>query len=281
MERKVLTAKLDVIFKKLFSDKNNEDLLRHFLSCILEIPYDNIQKIYILNPEILPGTVDGKFGRMDLKLLVDDRLINVEMQVNNQIFFNDRSLFYWSKMYSDQLKSSEQYDQLKKTIAVNILDFNMFTCKEFHSHFKIMETSRHNVLTDKFSMHFFELKKISKEINKDDPMELWLQFINAENEEEYAMLQNTGVEPIKKAVTVIHEMSADEKTRELAWFREKALHDEAALLYESKQEGIEEGRKEGREEGRKEGIEKGRSEMIEKMRRAGFSDEEIKRISNL
>ncbi len=83
------------------------------------------------------------------------------------------------------------------------------------------------------------------------------------------MSQNTNIEPIKKTVMVIHQMSEDEKTRELAWFREKALHDEAALLYESKQEGREEGRAESN------------AEWTEKLRRAGYSDEEINRIINL
>ncbi len=72
---------------------------------------------------------------------------------------------------------------------------------------------------------FFELKKINKKINKNNRLELWLQFLNAESEEELAMPENTNIKPIQKAVMIIHKMSADEKIREIARIREKALHD--------------------------------------------------------
>ncbi len=121
----------------------------------MEIPYDRIRKIYVRNSETLLETLTGKFSRMDLKLLVDDKLINVEMQVNNETDFNDRTLYYWSKMYSDELKSRERYELLKQTIAINILNFNIFDCEEYHSHFKIMEATGHEILSDKCSIHFF------------------------------------------------------------------------------------------------------------------------------
>ena len=47
--RNIVKAKLDIIFKKLFSDKNNEDLLHDFLSSLLEIPYDDIKHIVVEN----------------------------------------------------------------------------------------------------------------------------------------------------------------------------------------------------------------------------------------
>ncbi len=272
MGKDIVSAKLDIIFKRIFSVEENEDLLHDFLSSLLEIPYNRIQKIYVQNPEILPEKADGKFGSMDLRLLVDDRLINVEMQINPQTDFSDRTLYYWAKMYSGELKSGERYNQLKQSIVINILNFNMFDCTEYHSHFKILETSRHEVLSDKCSIHFFELKKINRKINKNNRMELWLQLINAESEEELAMLQNTNVEPIKKAVMVIHKMSADEKLREIARLREKALHDEASALGGARDEGM--------AEGMAKGMEKGKAEIIKKMRAAGLSDAEINRILN-
>ena len=80
------------------------------------------------------------------------------------------------------------------------------------------------------------------------------------------MLQQTEVQPIQKAVMIIHQMSDDEKIQELARLREKALHDEASALSTA--------RKEGREQGRAEV----RNEMIEKMRKSGMTDEQIEKI---
>jgi predicted transposase/invertase (TIGR01784 family) len=274
MGRNIVKAKLDIIFKKLFSDKNNEDLLHDFLSSMLEIPYDDIKHIVVENSEILPDSISGKFSRLDIRMTVDNRLVNCEMQIAKEDAFRDRSLFYWSKMYSGDLKSGDEYDKLKQSISINIINFNEFDTPDFHSVFKLINPLTGEQLTDKCAIHFFELKKINKQVNKNNRMELWLQLINAESEEELDMLQQTEVQPIQKAVMIIHQMSDDEKIQELARLREKALHDEASALSTA--------RKEGRAEGEVIGVAKGRAEerneMIAKMLKNGMTDEQINKI---
>lgn len=76
------------------------------------------------------------------------------------------------------------------------------------------------------------------------------------------MLQNTNVPEIKKAVRVIHRMSDDEKLRELAEMREKALHVEATALGHAKREGID----------------IGINSVIEQMRLSGIPQETIDTI---
>ena len=84
------------------------------------------------------------------------------------------------------------------------------------------------------------------------------------------MLQRTGVKSIQDAVVVLHKMSADEKTRELAEMREKALHIEATEKSYARAEGRAEGRVEGRAEGRAEG----RSELLAELIKQGVITEE-------
>ena len=84
------------------------------------------------------------------------------------------------------------------------------------------------------------------------------------------MLQQTEVQPIQKAVMIIHQMSDDEKIQELARLREKALHDEASALSTARREGQAEGRAEGRDE-REE-------ELIKSMRENGIPEDQIQKI---
>ncbi|WP_404375497.1 hypothetical protein [Vreelandella aquamarina] len=49
-------------------------------------------------------------------------------------------------------------------------------------------------------------------------------------------------EPVKRAMSRIRELSADEETRRLAFVRERALRDEVSLLNDARREGREEGR---------------------------------------
>jgi predicted transposase/invertase (TIGR01784 family) len=195
------------------------------------------------------------------------------MQICDEVSFRERTLYYWSKIYSSELKSGEDYGQLRETVCINIVNFNLFDCPEFHSHFKIMEKNRHELLTDKFAIHFFELKKIGKHPNKENPMELWLQLINAETEEELEMLENTNVKEISQAVLILRELNADEKMRYLADMREKALHDEATAINAAE--------KKGREEGIAVGAANERKLIIEKLKASGMSDEQIQTILNL
>ena len=69
-------------------------------------------------------------------------------------------------------------------------------------------------------------------------------------------------------------MSADEKTRELAEMREKALHIEATEKSYARAEGEAAGLKKGRAEGRAERD----NEILANLKSLGMSDEQIKAI---
>jgi len=43
-----------------------------------------------------------------------------------------RTLFYWSKIFTEQLKAGQPYNKLKKTITINILDFNYNKTDKFN-----------------------------------------------------------------------------------------------------------------------------------------------------
>lgn len=278
MARDVVSAKLDIIFKKIFTE--NVDMLQSFLADILDIPYDDIQDIIVAKQELTPETVDGKFSRLDLNLKVADKLINVEIQLKGDNDYRDRTLFYWAKLYTSELKSGETYDQLKKTICINIINFNMFDRSDYHTEIVSSIKDTGEIFSDKFSIHFFELKKVGKEVNPNNRRELWMQFLNADSEEEFEVLKQTNVPIMNKAVNIIYDLSEDTKIREMARLREKALHDEASALANAENKGIEKGISIGEAKGRAEGISIGEenavNKMIEKMRKRGMSEDEIK-----
>ncbi len=243
MGRKLISAKLDVVFKKFFTD--NKDMLQEFIADMLEIPTESIKEIVITNPELVPEEVGGKFSRLDLNLNVDDNLVNIEVQINSEDDFRDRTLFYWAKLYASELKSGEDYRQLKKTITINIVDFNMFGGTDFHNEIVTSIKGTDEIFSDKFSMHFFELKKVGKNINSNNRRELWMHFFNADSEEDFEMLKQTNNTVMEKAVNVIYDMSEDTRMREMIRMREKALHDKASELASAEKRGRAEGRAEG------------------------------------
>lgn len=267
-EEKIVMLKLDIIFKRVFGNENNTEIIAGFISDMLDIPREKITKVVIKNVELPPEEIDQKFSRLDLNLYVDGRKINIEMQINKESAYKERTLFYWAKLYSDDLDSGEDYSALSQTICVNIINFNLFDCENYHSHFMLKEKERDEVMTDKLAIHFFELKKVGK-YKRNKRMEDWLTLINAETEGDLmALQQNTSIPEIQKTIVILREMSADEKIREEARRREKRLHDEATALNHARKEGIEE----GIEKGRAEGI----ASVAEAMRKKGYTEEQIK-----
>ena len=267
-DAKIVKLKLDIIFKRVFGNANNERIIAAFVSDLLDIPRESIKAIYINNVELTPEYYSQKFSRLDLKLNVDGRIVNIEMQVNSEPDFKERTLFYWSKLYSDELNTGEEYAALKQTICVNIINFNLFDCEDYHSHFRILENERGELLTDKFAIHFFELRKLNS-CKKNRRIEDWLKLIDAETEGDLmAIQQSTTIPEVKDTIVMLRQLNADDKVREEAYYREKQLHDEASALGGAKREGYVEGKAEGREEERK--------NVTEKLRKKGFSDEEIK-----
>lgn len=84
MARNIVKAKLDIIFKKLFTDEGNQHLLQAYLSDTLGIPYDSIENLVVLNSEIMPDSITEKYSRMDIRMKANGRLINVEMQIKTR-----------------------------------------------------------------------------------------------------------------------------------------------------------------------------------------------------
>ena len=253
---------------------------------MLDEDESELKDIVVSNTEFTPDEINGKFTRFDINLSLGSRNVNIEIQVNNEGDFKERSLYYWSQNYTGQLKKGEKYKSLKPTISVNIIDFSLFKTSDFHSEFTVADLKLGEILTDKCMLHYLELPKLDKSIDKSDKLKLWMQLIDAESEEDLEKLNATEVPEMREGVSVIYGYSQNEEMRLLAQRREKAIRDEISALGNAKDEGIAigmekglaQGLKKGRAEGKAEGIEQERQNIIEKMKASGMSSEQINKI---
>ena len=276
----ILSPKLDIVFKMLFGNEKNKDILKAFLSDMLDIPEEEMRDIKVKNPEIEPESVYEKFYRLDLNIDISGQLVNVEMQVRAEKFYPDRTLLYWSKLYSSQLDEGEPYSKLCPCISINILDFILFDEHEdIHSEFSVWDVEHNKKLSDKMEIHFFELKKVKGGMDKGDRKKLWLQFISSTKREEFEMLKQAEIPAITKAIDGLYVMNGNDRLKELARMREKAMHDRASELEEAiltgEERGIAKGMEKGLKKGIEKGIEKGMEKLIYGMRAAGFTEEQI------
>ena len=252
----LLSPKIDYVFKTLFTSADSEDILTDFLASVLDIDNEDISSIKVLNTDFVPEAAAQKYSRLDIAMEVENRLVNIEMQLKKLPDFRERALFYWAKLYTRDLREGDSYKNLKQTISINILDYKMFDCEECHSVFRLREETRNELLTDKCRFDFLELPKANTDSRQIKRLRRWLNFFNLKSEEDADMVAQTDDKVMNKAVFILKKMSADEKTREVARIRERALHDEASYLEDARTEGM------------AQGIEK----MIEALRSSGIDE---------
>ena len=127
-------------------------------------------------------------------------------------------------------------------------------------------------MTDKLEIHILELNKIKGKENEDDELLDWLFFIDNPKSERVreAMKEN---EELQEANKKLNRMSEEEEMQRIAWWREKALHDEASLKGMGRREGI---RQEKEEIAKKMLKKKMDLNMIVEL--TGLSEEEIRKL---
>ena len=164
----------------------------------------------------------------------------------------ERSLFYWSRLFSGQLQSGIPYQKLERTVCINLLSFDLLETAEYHSCYVLKERERNEPLSDLLEIHFIELDKI-KDIHHADEiktqLEAWLEFIkHPESQVSYELARQD--ETIREAKDELLVLSCNEKYRLYYEARLKALLDETSRLQTARDEGLEQGIQEGLEQGK-------------------------------
>lgn len=266
----LLSPKMDFIFKQIFGNEKHPNILISFLNAILE-PSKEIVSVELKDTNNDKEFENDKFSRIDVRAVTsNNEHINIEIQRKDENDMVERTLYYWSKLYTKQLKNKGKYRELNKTICINILDFNLFSDEEFphyHNKFRLNEVTLQKELTDKIEVHFVELNKI-KEVKT--LLDTWVEFIrNPESNVITVIESNNAV--IKEAKEQLVKISMDEEQRSLYEKKEKILLDERSALYNAELKGEQKGLKKGLEEGVKRGLEKTALNLINK----GFDNEFI------
>ena len=224
------TFKSDVLFKLLFVKYPH--LLKRLVAVLLGIPIESIEHFETINTEIPPEEIGKKFCRLDINMIIDGKRVNLEIQVEDEGNYPERSIFHWARDFSSALPAGEDYSLLPRTIIISILGFKLFPCEEMHSEYRPLEITRHTPLTDKMRLLYFELPKLPgiDLIDPNNEKDLWLALFNAETEEEMAIIERLGVPVMNQAVEAYRSVSATDEFKYLEQLRAKARHDEAQAL---------------------------------------------------
>ena len=273
MEGKKYNLKNDIIFKTFFSRKGNEEYLKDFLNALLGIEIETIKIKEEVNLEQLSTMEKG--GRLDLQATLNERqIINIELQSKDKGNFRVRIVFYASKIISREVVRGTDYDDLDKTILINILGYEMFP--QFDDYISktsiVLENHKEFEVIDNIQWWFIELPKfrrahpdMSKKINQ------WLAFIDDEDKELVEVAEKKN-KVLKKARKEVEYLTGDAAVRRMAELREKwDLEYEVSMDY-AKKKGIQDGLKQGIKEGKEQGIKEGKEQGIKEGKEQGIKE---------
>lgn len=229
----------DVCFAGLME---NPKVRKGFCAAVMRVRPEEIAETELLPTHLHREYADDKLGILDVRVkLIDGVQINLEMQVRNYEFWDERSLFYISKIFSDQLKSGNSYGMLQKCIHVSILDFIRFPeDKKCYRTIHFRDDDDNELYNNKMELQILELKKLPTKIPSEADIVQWMRFFSGKNRKEFKLMAQTS-EYLGEAYEALQKLSADDLKRLEYEAREKALKDYNTNMSSARNSGIKTG----------------------------------------
>ena len=189
--------------------------------------------VELLNPYSEKMALDDKLSIVDIKARDDQgRLYNLEMQMLATASLAQRLLYYWSKIYSQQLAAGDDYTRLRPTISICFVNGVLFSgSREYHTRFRLLDEPCQLCLTDDLVVHVIELPKFTKTLAElRTPLDFWLYFFkNGAELDADALPDGLNRPDQQKAMGVLKMLAQSDLERELYEGRLKAKRDMQTL----------------------------------------------------
>lgn len=293
MER--ISPRVDIAFKKIFGVEENKDLLISLINSIVG-KEDQVVEVTLLNPYNAKNFRQDKLSILDVKAKgADDKRYNIEIQISDEADYDKRALYYWAKLYTEQLKVAEDYSTLSKAIGIHILNFTSIPdVDKYHNVFHIAEKDTGMLYFKDLELHTIELKKFSKDSHAElvdivamvkNSLDMWVAFLTRHDllNKEHLPLELDDP-AIKKALDVLNVMNFAPEEREAYEDHLKWLRIEANTLKKSEARGFAQGEQigiaKGREEERQKNLEEKKS-IARNLLKMGVDAEMVSKATSL
>jgi len=200
----------DYMFHAVF--QKNKTALIGLISSVLHMKPEDIKSVIITNPIKIGEQMDEKSFVLDIEVLLNNNsLLNLEMQMENQHNWQDRSLSYLCRSF-DQLYQGEDYVEAKPVTHIGFLNFTPFPeTPEFNATYKLLNVKNFTTYSDKFTLNVIDLKHIelATAVDKAYKIDYWARLFTATTWEELKMIANNDIY-LEAATQSMYELNADE-----------------------------------------------------------------------
>jgi predicted transposase/invertase (TIGR01784 family) len=231
-EKERLNPLNDYMFLKIMGERGDEEQLCAFLNAVLgRSEKDAIVSVEIIENRMINAEVVGdKTSILDVRAIAGEiEKLDVEIQLRNPGNMEKRSLFYWSREFSDGLVAGQDYRETQKVIAINIVNYEFKTeVPDFHLKFHIWEDVHRILLTDALEIHFIDMVKFRRLEDKDikgNELHRWLAWLDKDSPEGLVKELVKMDTAIRKAEEKMVFVSGDKEALRAYHLREMAMSD--------------------------------------------------------
>jgi len=289
-----INPRVDLAFKKIFGVEENKDLLISLINSVVS-KEDQVIDVILLNPYNPKNFANDKLSILDIKAKgSNNRMFNIEIQISDEADYDKRALYYWAKIYTEQLKMGDGYDKLTKAIGIHILNFtSILNQKKYHNVFEIREKESGEPYFTDLELHTVELQKFT---GKDSPenlselipkiknsLDMWAAFLTRNN-----LLKGDNLPGIlndrclKKAIHVLDVIKFNEIERDIYEGHLKWLMIEENTLKKAEGDGFAKGLERGLSQGLSQGLAEGEAKALMQVAKAMLlAGDSVEKVSNI
>jgi predicted transposase/invertase (TIGR01784 family) len=242
---KFVSPKTDIAFKKIFGNEQHKEILIEFLNEVLDLASPIIE-ITILNPYQVPRLEGLKESTLDVKAKDQQgHEFIVEMQVEKNLGFQKRIIYYTSKAYVQQLDKGQKYHTLKPVIFLGILDFSIFEHEHHFSRHLILNLENQKQDLKDLEFNFIELPKFTKtEAELKTISDKWIYFIKYADDLE-RIPHHADTEALKHAYEIAEQYTWTKEELEVYDYQGMRAYISWGAIEQAKIEGETKGKLEG------------------------------------
>ena len=245
-----LTLFRDTLFRAILGQEKTIGALQALVNAVLVNAGEKPVKLErILNPFEHQELFGQKEPILDVKASDSaGQHIDIEVQIVDHKYFRERILYYWSRIYGEQLSEGKEYTKLKPVIGIVFVRFPIHAeyLKELWDTVELIYRRHHEKpYSDHLSIHFVTIPENLTEENSADineELKHWLITMNyPRNKEQVKMIAEIDPE-IAVTIERADKFLADPQVRYYLEAWHKAVTTQATLMATSREEGSEEGR---------------------------------------
>ncbi len=272
----------DFMFKEVFGSQKRIKITTYFIARYLKIDYHKlIGKVILLDKQLTKDNIKDKSQEVDLIVHINDKIINIELNMQKYPYLIARNLAYLCRIYGNQLNHQNDYLDYKKVLQINFDNFSFFKPKKVRREYLLTSKDQDNIIYSKLiEIHHVDMeycRKICYSENKRSFVEDWVRLLQCNNLKEIKKVAGEIImneEVREEFVSEVEKLNMNPRLMGLYYDRE---HHEKQVL----KGVIEIAKEESLQLGIKQGQNQTNFKIAKKMIAEGFDIELIKKFTSL